>query len=172
MARICLVGFQPSALAAIARAVGPGHSCIAYVTGKDAFRAAKSSAPDLIVSDARMFDMKAATLVQKLHASLKDRCPPVLFTAAHDEMDGDLPPSLRARFLPRPFRNAELIAAIDSLLGADEVPPGRDLLEANPRAAQCFRARSAQAFRRRLGAERHVAAGQVRLLARWAVRGP
>ncbi len=172
MARICLVGFQPSALAAVARAVGPGHSCIAYVTGKDALRAAEASAPDLIVSDARMFDMKAATLVQKLHASLKDRCPPVLFTAAHDEVEGDLPAPLRARFLPRPFRNAELNAAIESLVGASEIRSDPAIVEANPPPAQCCWARSGQAFRRRPGSERRVGAGQARLLARWAVRGP
>lgn len=118
MARIIVVDDQPSALKMVERILAPrGHECRCFVTGSDALRVAVAFQPDLLITDVRMPDMDGVTLVRKLRASLKEKCPPILFMSGYGDVAAELPTSLRASFISKPFSSAGLNAAVGALIG-------------------------------------------------------
>jgi FixJ family two-component response regulator len=96
-----------------------GLDVTVYSSATDFLAAAPADVPSCVILDVQMPGLSGLDLQRELGSS--DRPLPIVFITGH----GDIPMSVRAmkagavEFLPKPFRDDELIAAVKAALASD-----------------------------------------------------
>ena len=113
------------ALASLIASVALHVEC--FATPGEFLRRAGNDNPSCVVLDVRMPGLSGLEVQQRLAHT--ERKMPVIFISAH----GDIPMAVRAmkdgaiEFLPKPFRDEDLLEAIQQALARDEASKAHDL---------------------------------------------
>lgn len=98
-----------------------GHEVTTVSCGIEALAALDRRAADLVILDYMMPRMTGGELAVAIAARFNGSRPRILLVTALDESGIAVPAGLYDHFLRKPFREEELIAAVDALLG--RAPP-------------------------------------------------
>jgi FixJ family two-component response regulator len=96
-----------------------GLRVVAFASAAEFLKAKSPNSPACLVLDLQLPDISGLDLQRELAEA---GGPPIVFISGH----GDIPTSVRAmkagaiEFLPKPFRDQELLAAIDSAIAKDQ----------------------------------------------------
>ncbi|MEZ4652881.1 MAG: response regulator, partial [Candidatus Eisenbacteria bacterium] len=109
---------NPDVRALVVKHLAPHYRILQATNGSDALRVARSSIPDLIVSDVMMPEMDGMELCRRLKADTEVGFIPVLLlTARADVTDRIDAYALGAdAYLSKPFDSRELVARVDGLI--------------------------------------------------------
>jgi FixJ family two-component response regulator len=117
---IFLIDDEPAIREALDALIRSFHLQIqSFATAKEFLRYPRSEAPACLILDLRLPGLSGLEFQQQL--ALKGDAIPIIFISAH----GDIPTSVRAmkagavEFLPKPFGDQELLAAIHAALDRD-----------------------------------------------------
>ncbi|WP_163846244.1 response regulator transcription factor [Pseudooceanicola aestuarii] len=105
-----------------------GWRVATHSNGVDAVAAVQARQPDLVILDVMLPGRSGYDILKELRASAMARDLPVLMlTARGQSRDRDLAVAAGAsRFMTKPFSNAEVLEAVNDLIGArDGTPDGR-----------------------------------------------
>jgi len=90
--------------------------------GKEGLNHITRARPDLILCDERMPGLAGHEVCARLYADPASQHIPVIIMSAHSDELAPTPPNCLL-FLRKPFQYADLIHAIDDILGADDHRP-------------------------------------------------
>ncbi|MCU0558460.1 MAG: response regulator [Desulfobacterales bacterium] len=96
-----------------------GFHVVLAQSGRDAFEALEKSKPDLILLDIMLPDLDGYEIFQMIRANPAWDGIKVIFLTAKNR-DGDIAKGLNLgvdAYITKPFSNAELLAAVNDLLG-------------------------------------------------------
>jgi DNA-binding response OmpR family regulator len=96
-----------------------GFHVVLAQSGRDAFEALEKSKPDLILLDIMLPDLDGYEIFQMIRATPAWDGIKVIFLTAKNR-DGDIAKGLNLgvdAYITKPFSNAELLAAVNDLLG-------------------------------------------------------
>lgn len=96
-----------------------GFHVVLAQSGRDAFEALEKSIPDLILLDIMLPDLDGYEIFQMIRANPAWDGIKVIFLTAKNR-DGDIAKGLNLgvdAYITKPFSNAELLAAVNDLLG-------------------------------------------------------
>jgi CheY-like chemotaxis protein len=101
-----------------------GYEVTAAVSGSGGIRAWREHGADLVLTDMRMLDLDGFEIIRKLRVDAPD-LPAVVMSgdttsSAHR---GSEPPPERVGFLHKPFLRAQLLAAVQTALAAEQPRP-------------------------------------------------
>jgi len=115
--RCILVVDDEPALASVLRRMleSEGHDVTPCTGGSEALRAFEPDRHDLVMTDLGMADLNGLELAAAIHGR-SPRTPVVLVTGWGNELDPDNPPRGIARVLPKPYRLATVLEALNDAL--------------------------------------------------------
>jgi DNA-binding response OmpR family regulator len=123
-----------------------GYQVLVAADGQEGLELARSSKPDLIITDVSMPRMDGLTLLAELRRDRAVSLPPVIVCSAFDRVAREALPLGAACVLPKPFERAALLLLVDNLLR--NRPPDPEALERDRSYARSVRERAAEAARR------------------------
>jgi CheY-like chemotaxis protein len=102
-----------------------GYAVTCSASGAEALRLARALAPDLILLDVRLPDVSGLAVLDRLAVDEQTRATPVILWTAAATHEADLwrerLSGRRVGFLPKPFRVADLLAALAAELGRPDL---------------------------------------------------
>jgi CheY-like chemotaxis protein len=97
-----------------------GHDVLAARSGAEGIRAWREHGADLVLTDARLTDVDGLQIIHEVRAAVPD-LPVILMSGdpgSRALLRGNVPGAGSVSFLAKPFRKAELVAAVAAALAA------------------------------------------------------